>query len=175
MFKDNFLGLLVCNGLCLFSSFVFFVNELIQLRSGGGEQYLQGFFNWFEISMFPMCLAYFIMRLHFQGSLLPKDFDNTSGRLTLTSLSMLSLFNSVMLLWAVIKTLFFLRVNEEFSLLIQMVKQCFIDVSAFTAFFVFWIIMFCCWFMILGMEINVNDYHLMHEFPMFFIQSFRNT
>ena len=175
MFEGNALGLMICNGLCLFSSGVFFVNELIQLRDGGVKEYFQGFFNWFEISMFPMSLAYFIVRLHFQESLLPQNFDNASEELTLNLLSIFSLFNSVMLLWAVIKTLFFLRVNEEFGLLIQMVQQCFIDVSAFTVFFIFWMIMFCCWFMILGMEVDESQYQLMHEFPMFFIQSFRNT
>ena len=86
-----------------------------------------------------------------------------------------ALANSIMLLWSAAKVLFFLRINDRFSFLIRMVYKCINDVLPFTAIFLLWIVVFSFVFIILGIEVDQEDFHLMHEFPILLIQGFRNS
>lgn len=56
------LELTICMGLCLLTSFFFFITEVNQVVDAGCKQYFSSSVNWFEITMFPLNLGYFAWR-----------------------------------------------------------------------------------------------------------------
>jgi hypothetical protein len=68
---ENKRGTLVCNGLGVLTTFVFFIFEIGKLRAVGRQQYFEPYANWLEILMFPVFTAYTVFRYENPGSVLP--------------------------------------------------------------------------------------------------------
>lgn len=71
------------------------------------------------------------------------------------------------------KVAFFLRVIDKFSLLIELIGQCFLDVTVFCILGLMCVSTFTAWYIILGMEINYEDYPSLGKFGAFFVHTFR--
>mmetsp|Transcript_3352 Transcript_3352/g.5063 ORF Transcript_3352/g.5063 Transcript_3352/m.5063 type:complete len:244 (-) Transcript_3352:104-835(-) len=82
---------------------------------------------------------------------------------------------------AMIKTLYFIRIYEQFGFLVQMVLLTFIDVVPFTTFMVVWIVYFAMTFMIVRWQIEPDptddelEYPEINVFMKYFLQSYRNS
>lgn len=81
----------------------------------------------------------------------------------------MSLLNIILVVQACIKVQFYLRVNESFGLLVQLVAQCLIDVTYFSVFFFAWILVFSLLYRILGMDVDGASYQLLNKFVRFSI------
>jgi hypothetical protein len=54
--------------------------------------------------------------------------------------------------------MFFLRINEGFGLLVDLVSECLVDAIPFSIFLVMWIGLFTVLFRLVGLEIETDDY-----------------
>ena len=173
---NSALGVLACNGSCLFCSFVFFVIELIQLRESGRRKYWLSLYNRFEFSLFPLHALYFAARYLYPESMLPQDLKpGDSSAPPLYIISNISLLTSIVLFWSVVKVLYFLRVYDKFALILSLITQCFRDVSFFSMFLFFWVFIFGCWYQILGVEARTEDFPMINKFLVFFLENFKNA
>lgn len=176
LFRDFALGVLACNGSCLFCSFVFFLIELIQLRESGRKKYWSSLYNRFEFSLFPLHALYFAARYLYPKSMLPEDLkpgDESAPPLYI--ISNVSLLTSIVLFWSIVKVLYFLRVYDKFGLILSLISQCFRDVSFFSIFLFFWIFIFGCWYQILGVDAQTKDFPMVNKFLVFFLENFKNA
>ena len=106
-------------GLCLLTSVFFFATEVNQMRDAGCRQYFSSTFNWFEITMLPLNLAYFAFRFLEMSK---KGSKPSQASESILELGLASLASFFMILWGVVKTLYFLRASERFSLLIEVIR-----------------------------------------------------
>ena len=85
------------------------------------------------------------------------------------------IFNSLLLVFSVIKILFFLRVNEAFGLLVQLLMQVLVDLTAFVTFFISWLFLFSMCYRIAGATVDQGDYPHVTPAVFYVIQIFRNS
>ena len=71
----------------------------------------------------------------------------------------LALLNSAMIIQAFVKVMFYLRIQEGFGLLVDLVSECLTDAVPFTVFLGMWICLFSVLFRLLGLEIATDDYN----------------
>jgi hypothetical protein len=67
-----------------------------------------------------------------------------------------------MILWGVVKTLYFLRASERFSLLIEVIGQAFFDLVGLIMVFMILLLFFSLCFTIVGAEMSLSSYPLIH-------------
>ena len=178
--KESKIGVNICNGFCLFTSLIFFLSEFLQMQAIGTGVYLKSFKNWFELTMFPLTIAYFVIRYNYHSSTLVDDYtkykDNEFHKdpdLGMTILANLNFLNTLMLFWCTMKVAFFLRVIDQFSLLVNLVGQCFLDVTVFCILGLMVVSSFTAWYIILGMQINYDDYPSLGSYGAYFVHTFR--
>ena len=90
-------------------------------------------------------------------------------------MTMWIIFNSLLLVFSTVKGLFFMRVNEYFGMLVQLLMQVLIDLVAFIVFFITWIILFCFLYKISGTGVPADDYPHVNPLVYYCIQIFRNS
>jgi hypothetical protein len=94
-------------------------------------------------------------------------------------MTMWFLLNSLLLISAIFKLMFFLRINQTFGMLVQLILQVVIDFRHFGFFMVCWILIFSFLYRIAGIDVpNTGDdaeYPEVNNFILFIIQIFRNS
>ena len=117
--------------------------------------------------MFVTYFTYFIMRMAEPAStLLPLEqghekFDGVDGKMrsqALVYLYAMALLNSALAVQSFIKVMFFLRIQEGFGLLVDLVSECLVAAIPFTVFLGMWIGLFTVLYRLLGLEIAPDDY-----------------
>ena len=87
----------------------------------------------------------------------------------------MSLLNCFIVCQSFLKIMFFLRVFEQFGLLVDLVAQALSDSIPFTCFLIMWLILFSLLFRILGFEIDDGDYSSMGQASIYALQTYRNS
>ena len=152
-------SVMICLGLLFFSSFVMFVmNEFLQLVDEGPQSYFSSWFNIFDFSTFPLVVAYIFNRYQY-SELLPAQYVNErQTNMSVETLVGLSIMNCFLILQANVKVIFFTRMFEQFGLFLVMIINCMEEIAIFTLFFLLWIFIFTNFQIILGLEIDTEDY-----------------
>lgn len=83
--------------------------------------------------------------------------------------------NSLLLVNALIKILFFLRVYEKFGMLVQLIITVILDIKNFIFFFFLWLVLFSLLYRIAGIKIDRDDYKNVNSFLAYIIVIFRNS
>ena len=71
--------------------------------------------------------------------------------------------------------MFFLRINEGFGLLVDLVSECLVDAIPFSIFLAMWIGLFTVLFRLVGLEIETDDYDQLGRGSIYAIQTYRNS
>lgn len=87
----------------------------------------------------------------------------------------LIIMQSTLLFFGILKTMFFLRVNEYFSMLCQLLYQCLVDLFAFMIFFVAWLFLFSFLYKISGSGVSQDDYPHVTPYIYYVIVIMRNS
>lgn len=66
-------------------------------------------------------------------------------------------FNSLLLVASIFKLMFFLRVNQTFGMLVQLVLQVVLDFRHFLFFMIVWIIAFSFLYRVSGIEVPLES------------------
>ena len=113
--------------------------EILQMRQYKMD-YFKDVYNIFDTSMFIIYTAYFCLRMHNPIAMLVGDMDETQRSVKVTVILMITIvFNVLILLQIVVKILFFMRVNNKFGMLVQLVLTCMHDIREFLIFMFCWI------------------------------------
>jgi hypothetical protein len=83
----------------------------------------------------------------------------------------------LLVILSLIKLLFFLRVFEEYGFLVQIIMSCCIDLIPFITFYMIALFMFSIIFVVLNMEIDVENNMLRHVgfFQKMLMETFRSS
>ena len=87
----------------------------------------------------------------------------------------MSFINVFLLSMVTLKVFFFLRIYDDFGLLVQLFLQVLSDVTTFTTFFAGWIVIFAAIFQILGIQFDEADYPFLDTFTKYLLYSYRNS
>lgn len=85
-----------------------------------------------------------------------------------------TILNVVILLQGLIKMTNFLKVIEEFSLVINFVTQCLWSIIPFTLLLLVWIVFLSFSFKLLGVKVQLEEYHNVPESMIYFFWTYRN-
>ena len=85
------------------------------------------------------------------------------------------LLNVLVLLIAFIKMHLLARFSERFGMLVQLLMTCVYKITSFTVFFFIWIFAFSFFYLILDMEIPLDDYPDLYPFLAYALQTYRNS
>ena len=88
---------------------------------------------------------------------------------------MLQLLSLIIVLQIFIKTMSFLRGFESFGLLVSLIRQCLQDIMQYLLFMLFWIIFFWIEYLILGLEVDQEEYPLVNFYLQILVQAWRNA
>jgi len=150
--------------------------EVIQMQDGGFEEYVKDFYNCVDLAMFVTYCCYFLVRMFdTESTLLPLEAGTSLSQGQVTFLYHMSLLNCFIICQSFLKIMFFLRVFEQFGLLVDLVAQALSDSIPFTCFLIMWLILFSLLFRILGFEIDDGDYSSMGQASIYVLQTYRNS
>jgi len=90
-------------------------------------------------------------------------------------LFIMSIFNTFILILAVLQLHYYLRISEHFGKLVKLVGNCIIHALPFLIFYFGWILIFSIIFQILGMEIFNDEYIGLPDWVTYFIYTYRNS
>lgn len=91
------------------------------------------------------------------------------------SIALMAFFNVFLLSMATLKIFFFLRIYDEFGLLVQLFLQVLSDVTTFSTFFGGWIVLFAVIFQTMGIAFDEGDYPNLGTFTKYLMYSYRNS
>jgi len=127
-----------------------------------GWEYLNEIWNIFDCTSPVIYIIYMIKRITYSNSIelsyqIIQDYDSgimniNNNIILLRVLCMAILFQSFM------KSMFFLRVNDNFGHLVQLIGTCLYDVRQFMSFFFGWILFFALQYLVIGLEISTLEY-----------------
>lgn len=141
------------------ANILFFCQEILQIKDQGLKNYFKIPKNYIDFSVFWVYLLFFIMRMNYPGTLIPSEYVNEeiSGN-NINIFTFMVILNIIVLLQVAMKVLFFLKVNDKFGILIELIIECVGDIAVFGTFMIGWIIVFTCIFILLGAEFDNEDY-----------------
>lgn len=157
---------------CLITQVLFLGIEVLQMRKLGLRVYASNVWNLFDCSLFLLFCAYACMRLLDPSANVIPQSGNT---LKAAQLVFWIVMNSLLLVNALIKVLFFLRVYGKFGMLVQLIISVVIDIKNFIFFFVLWLILFSLLYRIAGIKIDEGDYKNVNSYLAYVIVIFRNS
>ena len=103
--------------------------------------------------MFVIYSVYFGLRMYNPISMLVGTKDKTESDIEVTTLLMVTIvFNVFIMLQICVKILFFMKVNNKFGMLVQLVIECLHDVREFLIFMFAWIGAFTVLTIIIGSD-----------------------
>lgn len=122
------------------------------MHFSGLVDYFSEFWNKIDSLLFILYLAYFCIRWsHADTHQLPDEHQtNTSDQWSLFYI----VINSFILVAAILKTMFFARINEVFGQLVNLIAEVIKSIRFFLFFFVSWIFIFSWLYRIAGVELN---------------------
>ena len=89
---------------------------------------------------------------------------------------LLVIFNVVIIIQIVLKICFFLKVDDKFGMLVQLILTCIRDIKAFTIFMMIWLLAFTLIFIVLGANNDVGQtYAHLYEFFGYFLLIWENS
>lgn len=101
------------------------------------------------MAMFITYVFYFLIRMSDTASiLLPLEYEGTLKDSEIVFLYTMTILNCFIIIQAFLKIMFFLRINEGFGLLVDLVSQALTDSIPFTVFLIMWIGLFSLLFRI---------------------------
>ena len=124
--------------------------EFIQMSDAGLSDYFNDFWNMIDIAQVFLLWYYASVRMHNMRLLLPNEItqavsDGAMEEQTIDqfhNIALMSFFNVFLLSMATLKIFFFLRIYDDFGLLVQLFLQVLSDVTTFSTFFGGWIVLF---------------------------------
>lgn len=162
----------VCIWSCLLSQIVFAVIEFLQIRKLGWSRYLSSVTNIIDVSLIVLFLVYAVARLLDPSKvILPK----TGNHMQAGEVVFWVVMNSLMLINALFKSLFFLRIFKSFGMLVELISQVLRDIKYFMLFFICWLVLFSILYRIAGIQIEEDDYSNLWSFLTYIIVIFRNS
>jgi hypothetical protein len=156
---------IILNMICLVTQVMFVGVELLQLKYKG-VSYFYDVWNWLDMTILVVYVIYFFKRISDPGTLITPIGNPTMGAIPMTGWV---LMNTLLLITAILKMMFFLRVYESFGLLITLVQTVIKDMSIFLLFFVSWILIFSLIFRIVGVDVAPGDYSSVNPFVFYII------
>lgn len=112
-----------------------------------------------DILMLIVFLMYFFLRITYgkDGSniIVPKDEITDEAVMTVAWFSLV-IFNVLIVFQMVIKVCFFMKVNDKFGMLVQLILTTINDVGTFALFMFIWLLAFSLISMLLGANNDVN-------------------
>lgn len=161
-FTDNYVFEIIVSIVGLLTQIFFLGIEVIQMKFKQGD-YLKDFWNLADFCQFMIYLVYVILRFIF-------NFQQEKNFLEI----IITLF---VIVFGFVKTLFFVRIYEDYGFLVQMVGMTVLELVPFMVFFSFWIIFFTVCFQTLGVQINNDDseYPNVALFAKYFLMTYRNS
>ena len=130
--------------IALFPALLLFLVEIIQIREQGME-----YFGGWNICDFTQFVIFMIIFLFNQFGI-----EDT--------FVIMPEFRIILVILSLVKLLFFLRVFEEYGFLVQIIMSCVIDLMPFIVFYMIALFMFSIIFVVLNMEIDVENNMLRH-------------
>jgi hypothetical protein len=165
----------------MLTAIFFFYLEIQQIKDAGSE-YLSELWNLFDLSGFIVISLHFTIRMltindkiqiiYNQDTVEASKEESSELGHILFALKILSV---MILIQSMMKVMFFLRVNADFGLLVQLIGQCLSDVQQFTGFLIVWIFFFVVQSLILGVRIEADDYSGLGFKMRALIQIYRNS
>lgn len=158
---------LVCNGMCMFTSLLLMRFEIEQLKIQGCS-YFASFMNWIDLLGFFSYSFYFSLRIS-DPSLEMPDYKQSFTEDCLTLLSF------PLIMYTSQKLLFYFKMFEEFGLFQSLVSATFSDIKVFLPFMFFWIFIFTTMLRSIGVTYPDGDYPDLNIYIANLIQTWRNS
>ena len=120
------------------------------MSDAGLSDYFNDFWNMIDIAQVFLLWYYASIRMKNMRLLLPNEItqavsDGAMEEQTIDqfhNIALMSFFNVFLLSMATLKIFFFLRIYDDFGLLVQLFLQVLSDVTTFSTFFGGWIVLF---------------------------------
>lgn len=149
------------------------------MKNDGFMAYISLKSNVADLLMLTVFLLYFILRLinGKDGSniIVPKHEMVDEAVMTNTWFSLV-IFNVLIVFQMVVKICFFMKVDDKFGMLVQLIKTSINDVKAFALFMFIWLMAFSLISMLLGSNDDVGETYVdIHEFVGYFLLIFENS
>lgn len=172
LYFNSFLVVLVCMVLMFLIQSFLLILEYLQMRSLTWNIYKQETWNFVELSQVLVFYIYMVVRIMYgDRHVLPHKVEEEDAIIV----SFWVVFNTILLLLQVLKLLYFMRVSEKLAKIVKLSSQVFYDVSAFTVFLIFWVLVFLFLFIIAGFTFDTGDYdYTLREVSML-LQIYRNS
>ena len=84
------------------------------------------------------------------------------------------ILNTIGILFGTIKLMFFMRVNEQFVLIVELIFRVVQDIGRFLLFFALFIVLISLLFRISGVIVGMDDYPDINSYFAYSVQMFRN-
>ena len=138
--------------------------ETFQILEDGFYAYIQSFDNIRDVLLFVVVMSYVNIKYGDHDNQFPSLQNHREIDLVWSEII---LFNFLIIILTVSKFHFFMKLNNRFGMLVQLVANCLIDVFPFSLFLLIWIIAFSLLNKILGSEShmltknqNLNSYFI---------------
>lgn len=166
---DNISGahssqIFICNLISSLVLFLFFLQELIQMKYFGVRYYLQDVYNIIDLLFFPTQIIYFILKASDDGYSLPYLANNPeihgggelkyTGEYALGKVVTIAVLNVFLIIGILIKITYFMQVNEELGIFIRLVTLTIWQSSYFIVFYNLCILAIGIIFKLAGFEIE---------------------
>jgi hypothetical protein len=182
MFSEDPFTIVWCNVSCQLVQLILLAIEISQLYYKGMAGYWDDGWNFFDVVHFLVYELYFFVRVIGGNTyyLLPKIqyYGQAVYASTIDEKIWWVIIHSLIILLITFKLMFFMRVSENFSNLVQLITTVLFQIGPFIVFLIMWMIVNSLLYNISGVEIydiNDNDYHELHESLALFFQNFRNS
>jgi hypothetical protein len=162
--------------ICMVTQVCFFLLEVVQMCIKGREYF--EFWNLVDCLLFGVFTVYYIARMGNTDPLMPRQDTRDGTPRDGTNVHMVTTYaitHTVILVFGSMKIMNFLRVFDAFGQFVQLLQQVVKDVTVFTAFFFYWVILNSYMFDILGVDYEDEDYDHLGRGFYYFIQTFRNA
>ena len=171
---------LVCRISCCCVQTLLFGIEIIKIKQSTFSKYIEYTWNKLDICNILLNLVYFISKFiteandreekgffSIKNMFYNEDAGKEKGFETI-------LINLVIITFACVKLISYVRIYESFDQLIQLLSICTKDISTFVVCFISWIVFFGSLYSILGVEFDAGDYSQLNMIEIIGIQTYRN-
>ena len=114
-------GVIICNVLCAITQFLLVCVEIVQIKLQGIKAYLCRFWNIVDLVLIALFTLYFILRWADPTKEIIPDTHAAhvaQNKMTNSEMTMWFVLNTFLLISAVMKLMFFLRINQTFGMMV---------------------------------------------------------
>jgi hypothetical protein len=162
----------ICNMICILTETFFLILEILQMKKQTWRIYISELQNKVDLVLISFVYFYMAMRLYDpEREILPQT-DIKAGvpdklNPCVEELFFWSIMNTLTLLFATFKMLFFLRISNKFVMLVDLIQQAIIGAIPFMVFFILFLLLITFLYLITGVEVPDGDYPDINEFSMY--------